>query len=277
MKGARPSLSPLCRLSAAGKKPPVIVAAIAREMAASVGHWQGGRRQFPSWRFCRQFLRRDNEAASAYCLTLECSRPTEDCPLPHDNVPTTGIRILRLAADGQAQRVAQVLEKMPVVGHLRCIGSTATGALSKTPARSRGDLDARIVFQPDVKGVGLNFSGRPTPRCDRVGISIRQQIEDAVALQIADDLSVTRCPLRQAQSSMVVPGGGFRQAAETWTARVHRLRRGHENHPVGLRENEQSTARAKSTSGRHGARANRGVDCDADYELIRTVRKSRTK
>ncbi|MER8402187.1 hypothetical protein [Mesorhizobium sp. M1348] len=54
-----------------------------------------------------------------------------------------------MAAEGQTQRFAQVLEKMPAVGDLRCIGSTATGAVSTSAgAIASDDFDARMTFQP---------------------------------------------------------------------------------------------------------------------------------
>lgn len=65
-----------------------------------------------------------------------------------------------MAVDGYTHRFAQILEKMPAVRDLRCTGCTATGALGINAGTiARDDLDARIAFQP---------------RCDRVGISIRQ-------------------------------------------------------------------------------------------------------
>lgn len=65
---------------------------------------------------------------------------------------------------------------MPVVADLRCMGSAATRAnrINAGPI-ARDDLDAGMAFGPG---------------CDRVDISIRQQIEDAVALKIANERSV---------------------------------------------------------------------------------------
>ncbi|MER8402003.1 hypothetical protein [Mesorhizobium sp. M1348] len=55
-----------------------------------------------------------------------------------------------MAAEGQTQRFAQVLKKMPAIGDLRCIGSTATGAVSiNAGAIASDDLDARIAFRKD--------------------------------------------------------------------------------------------------------------------------------
>lgn len=56
---------------------------------------------------------------------------------------------LRWRPTGLTQRFAQVLEKMPVVGDLRCIGLTPAGALGINAGTiASDDLDARIAFQP---------------------------------------------------------------------------------------------------------------------------------
>lgn len=63
---------------------------------------------------------------------------------------------LAMATDGQTRRFAQVLENMPAVGDLRCIGSTATGALGIIAGTiARDELDARTALQPGCDCVGI--------------------------------------------------------------------------------------------------------------------------
>ncbi len=57
-----------------------------------------------------------------------------------------------MAAEGQTQRLAQVLEKMPAVGDLRFIGSTATGAISDAAGSTAAGGTARFCrLRPGYK------------------------------------------------------------------------------------------------------------------------------
>lgn len=140
-----------------------------------------------------------------------------------------------MAAEGQTQRFAQVLEKMPAVGDLRCIGSTATGAVSiNASAIASDDFDARMTFQPSR---------------DRVGISVRQQIEDAVAFQIADDRSV----------ALPLAPGPVDDADHP--RRVRRLEPGCADHP------QQRVAAYRHGEFARQARAGFTADREADHQL----------
>ncbi|ANN61034.1 hypothetical protein BAE42_10310 [Mesorhizobium loti] len=70
-----------------------------------------------------------------------------------------------MATDGQTQRFAQVLEKMPAVGDLRCIGSTATGALGINAGTiARDDLDARMALSRDATVPAFRSGNRSSTR-----------------------------------------------------------------------------------------------------------------
>jgi hypothetical protein len=78
-----------------------------------------------------------------------------------------------MAANSQTQRFTQVLEKVKSVGDLCCIRSPAAGTFRIYAGTiARDHLDAWVASQP---------------RRDRIGISVRQKINDAIAFQIADD------------------------------------------------------------------------------------------
>src|SRR3546814_20295744 len=81
-----------------------------------------------------------------------------------------------MTADGLAQRLTQATEQMPAIGHLHGPWSSAPCSIGiKVGAITRDNLDPRVAIQP----VG-----------HAVRIAIRQQIQNAIALQIADDRSL---------------------------------------------------------------------------------------
>src|SRR3546814_21046112 len=78
-----------------------------------------------------------------------------------------------MTADGLAQRLTQATEQMPAIGHLHGPWSSAPCSLGiKVGAITRDNPDPRVALQP----VG-----------HAVRIAIRQQIQTAIPLQIADD------------------------------------------------------------------------------------------
>ncbi len=65
---------------------------------------------------------------------------------------------------------------MPTIGDLRCRWSASPGAIGvKTGTVARNNLNAGVTFEPG---------------CDRVGIAIGQEFENATAFQIADDRAI---------------------------------------------------------------------------------------
>jgi hypothetical protein len=81
-----------------------------------------------------------------------------------------------MAADGLAQRLTQATEQVPAIGHLHGAGRAATGSIGiKAGAITRDNLDPWVALQP----VG-----------HAVRVAVRQQIQNAIALQVADDCSI---------------------------------------------------------------------------------------
>ncbi|MDA9536926.1 hypothetical protein ACM41_11715 [Bradyrhizobium sp. CCBAU 21362] len=82
-----------------------------------------------------------------------------------------------MAADRVAQGLTQTVEQVPAVRHLHRVGCAAARAISiKARTVARDDLDLRPALQP----------ARNT-----VGITIGKQVKYAIALQIADDRSIS--------------------------------------------------------------------------------------
>ncbi len=76
---------------------------------------------------------------------------------------------------------AAVLQQVPPVGDMDGIGRTAATAIG--------------VARAPVAGDHLNTRAGAQPSCEAVGLSIGQQVDDAVAFQVNEDRAVTLATL----------------------------------------------------------------------------------
>lgn len=82
-----------------------------------------------------------------------------------------------MATDGMTQGIPQAVKQVPSVRDLNCVRCTTAGAVSiKTRTITGHNLDPRPAFQP---------------ASNTVGVTIRKQIKHAIALQIADNRSIS--------------------------------------------------------------------------------------
>ena len=81
-----------------------------------------------------------------------------------------------MPASGVAQRVTEIAQQVPAVGDLDSARSAATGTISVGTGPIAGDdLDTGIALEPCL---------------DAAGMAIRQQVDNLVTLEIADDRSI---------------------------------------------------------------------------------------